>query len=148
VFERQPVALLCTGDGAYWVDERGVPFWQPEAKSVLPAIRVETSLKVVMGRAINHDGVQSALEILCRYLPKYPLPVAEITVDREGNLCLNMRGGLPHVRIGDGAELSQKMVRTAELWSHPQIVRQAEYFDVSCVDKPVWKPRATAKGAM
>lgn len=148
VFERQPVALLSTADGSYWVDSRGVPFWKTRQAGILPVIRVDAPLAVEMGRVVNNKSVQTALEILDRYVPEYQLPVAQIVVDREGNLCLNMRRGLPQVRIGDSAELPQKMLRTAELWTQPQIVQRAEYLDVSCVDKPVWKPRAKEKGAL
>lgn len=148
VFERQPVALLLTSNGGYWVDERGVPFWKTEQAKGLPTIRVDTPLPVVLGRAVRNKPVQTALEILHRYVPEYQLPVAQIVVDREGNLCLNMREGLPLVKIGDSTGLPQKMMRTAELWTQPQIVQQAEYLDVSCVDKPVWKPREKGKGAL
>lgn len=148
VFERQPVASLRTADRAYWVDELGVPFWQSDGSVVMPTIRVEAPLKVVLGRPITNASVKSALEIIGRYLPEYPLPVAEITIDREGNLCLNMKGGLPPVRLGDGTALADKMILTAELWTQSQVVQQAEYFDVSCVEKPVWKPREGAKGAL
>ncbi len=147
VFERQPVAVLCTPAGVYWVDARGIPFWQPKDTGALPRIRVQTSLPVGMGRVVRDEGVQSALEILCRYLPEYPLPIAEITVDPDGNLCLNMKGRFPQVRIGDGTALSEKIMRIAQLWSQPQLVQHAEYFDVSCIDKPVWKPRGSAKEA-
>lgn len=148
VFERQPVALLLNGNGGYWLDERGVPFWKTTQAKGLPAIRSDTPLPIVLGRAIQHKPVQTALEILCRYVPEYQLPVVQIVVDREGNLCLNMREGLPPVKIGDSTELPRKMMRTAELWTQLQIIRQAEYLDVSCVDKPVWKPRENRKGAL
>lgn len=148
VFERQPVALLLTGNDGYWVDERGVPFWKTTQAKGLPSIRSDTPLPIVLGRVVQHKPVQTALEILYRYVPEYQLPVAQIVVDREGNLCLNMREGLPLVRIGDSTELPRKMMRTAELWTQPQIVQQAEYLDVSCVDKPVWKPRAKRKEAL
>lgn len=148
IFERQPVALLCTPAGSYWVDARGVPFWKTKQAGGLPVVRVDAPLQVVLGKIVHNRSVRSALEILTRYLPEYPLPIAQITVDREGNLCLNMRDGLPPVRIGDGTALSEKMMRTAELWTHSQIVQQAEYLDVSCVDRPVWKPRHRGKGGV
>lgn len=148
VFERQPVALLRTADGGYWVDERGVPFWKTEQAQGMPTIRVEAPLPVALGQAIRSKSVQTALEVLCRYCPEYQLPVAQIVVDREGNLCLNMREGWPLVKIGDSTELPRKMMRTAELWAQPQIVQQAEYLDVSCVDRPVWKPRERRKEAL
>lgn len=148
VFERQPLALLCTADGSSWIDARGVPFWKTNQAGQLPVIRVDSPLQITLGRAVQNKPVQTALEILYRYVPEYQLPVAQIEVDREGNLCLNMRRGLPQVKIGDSAELPQKMLRTAELWTQPQIVQQAEYLDVSCIDKPVWKPRTKGKGAL
>jgi cell division protein FtsQ len=145
IFERRPLALLLAANGGYWVDERGVPFWKTERASGLPTIRMERPLSVVPGRAVQNKSVQTAIEILYRYVPEYRLPVVQIVVDREGNLCLNMREGLPLVRIGDGTGLPQKMMRIAELWAQPQIVHQAEYLDVSCVEKPVWKPRRKGK---
>lgn len=148
IFERQPVALLYTSAGSYWVDARGVPFWKTKQTGGLPVVRVDAPLQIVPGKVIHNRSVQSALEILTRYLPKYPLPIVQITVDREGNLCLNMRDGLPLVRIGDGTALSEKMMRTAELWTHSQIIQQAEYLDVSCVERPVWKPRYRGKGGV
>lgn len=148
IFERQPVALLYTSTGSYWVDARGVPFWKTKQAGGLPVVRVDTPLQVVLGEVVRNKSVQSALEILTRYLPEYPLPIAKITVDREGNLCLNMREGLPPVRIGDGTALSEKMMRAAELWTHSQIIQKAEYLDVSCVDRPVWKPRHRGKGGV
>ncbi len=148
VFERQPIALLRTANGGYWVDERGVPFWKTELAQGMPTVRIDTPLPVALGQPIRSKSVQTALEILCRYSPEYQLPVAQIVVDREGNLCLNMREGLPLVKIGDSTELPRKMMRTAELWTQPQIIRQAEYLDVSCVDRPVWKPKENRKGAL
>lgn len=140
VFERQPVAQLSTPTGSYWVDARGVVFWKTIQAEGLPVIEVSATLRVSLGQVVQNKSVQSALEILTRYLPEYPLPIARITVDREGNLCLSMRDGLPPVKIGDGSALSEKMMRTAELWAHTQIIQQAEYLDISCVDRPVWKP--------
>lgn len=145
VFERQPVALLATPAGSYWLDARGVAFWKTARANGLPVIRMETAVPVVLGRVVQNRSVQAALEILIRYLPEYPLPIEQITVDREGNLCLNMKDGHPPVRIGDSTSLSEKMIRTAQLWMHPEIVKQAEYLDVSCVDKPVWKRRRGSK---
>jgi len=148
VFERQPVALLTAAGASSWIDARGVPFWKTNQAGHLPVIRVEMPLTITLGRPVQNKPVQTAIEILYRYVPEYQLPVTQIVVDREGNLCLNMRRGLPQVKIGDGMALPQKMLRTAELWTEPQIVQQAEYLDVSCVDKPVWKPRAKGKGAL
>lgn len=145
VFERQPVALLATPAGSYWLDAQGVAFWRTERANGLPVIRLDTSVPVVPGRIVRNRSVQAGLEILIRYLPEYPLPIAQITVDREGNLCLNMKDGHPPVRIGDSTSLSEKMMRTAQLWMHPEIVKQAEYLDVSCVEKPVWKRRRGSK---
>ncbi len=148
VFERQPVGLLIAAGSSSWVDARGVPFWKTNQAGQLPVIRAEMPLNITLGRPVQSKPVQTALEILYRYVPKYQLPVTQIVVDREGNLCLNMKRGLPQVKIGDSMALPQKMLRTAELWTQPQIVQQAEYLDVSCVDKPVWKPRARGKGAL
>ncbi|MCL6476162.1 MAG: FtsQ-type POTRA domain-containing protein [Firmicutes bacterium] len=148
VFERQPVALLTAAGSSSWIDARGVPFWKTNRAGQLPEIRVEMPLTITLGRPVQNKPVQTALEILYRYVPEYQLPVTQIVVDREGNLCLNMKRGLPQVKIGDSVALPQKMLRTAELWTQPQIVQQAEYLDVSCVDKPVWKPRARGKGAL
>ncbi len=148
VFERQPVALLTAAGVSSWIDARGVPFWKTNQAGQLPVIRAEMPLNITLGRPVQSKPVQTAIEILYRYVPEYQLPVAQIVVDREGNLCLNMRRGLPQVKIGDGIALPQKMLRTAEIWTQPQIVQQAEYLDVSCVDKPVWKPRAKGKGAL
>lgn len=145
VFERQPVALLATPEGSYWLDAQGVAFWKTERANGLPVIRLETRVPVVLGRVVGNRSVQAGLEILVRYLPEYPLPIAQITVDREGNLCLNMKDGHPPVRIGDSTSLSEKMMRTAQLWMYPEIVKQAEYLDVSCVEKPVWKRRQGSK---
>ncbi|MCS6949000.1 MAG: FtsQ-type POTRA domain-containing protein [Armatimonadota bacterium] len=147
VFERQPLALLRTTKGSYWIDARGVPFWRTEQAAGLPEIHVQAPFSVTLGRAVSNKSVQSALEILYRYVPEHHLPVAQIVVDREGNLCLNMKGRLPRVKIGDSTGLARKMARAAELWQQPQLVQQAEYLDVSYVDKPVWKPRANGKGA-
>jgi cell division septal protein FtsQ len=148
VFERQPVALLTAAGSSSWVDARGVPFWKTNQAGQLPQIRVEMPLTITLGRSIQNKPVQTAIEILYRYVPEYQLPVTQIVVDREGNLCLNMKRGLPQVKIGDNVALPQKMRRTAELWTQPHIVEQAEYLDVSCVDRPVWKPRARGKGAL
>lgn len=148
VFERRPVALLCTDNGSYWVDARGVPFRATKQADGLYVISVEGPLRVVLGQAMRNESVQAALEILLVHLPKYPLPVAQITVDREGNLCLNMRDGLPGVRMGNSAALPQKLQCAVQMWIRPEIARRAEYFDVSCVEKPVWKPRQEGKGAL
>jgi cell division protein FtsQ len=148
VFERQPIAVLSTVQGNYWVDVRGVPFWKVEGAGRLPVVRVEAPLSVVYGRAVRSKPVQTALEILYRYVPEYGLPVVEIVVDGEGNLCLNMREGLPPVKAGDSSDLPRKMELLAHLWSQPQIVRHAEYLDLSCAERPVWKPHGQKKGAL
>lgn len=147
VFERQPLALLRTTGGSYWVDAQGVPFWKTEQGAGLPEIWVQAPLAVTLGRPLSNKSVQAALEILYRYVLKHPLPVAQIVVDREGNLCLNMRRGFPRVKLGDGTGLARKMACAAELWRQPQLIQRAEYLDVSYVEKPVWKPRGRGKGA-
>jgi len=147
IFERQPLALLRTSSGSYWVDARGVAFWRTEEASKLPIIRVESPLTVELGRVVQSRSVQAALEVLHRYAPEYQLPVSQIEVDHEGNLCLNMRGRFPPVRIGDSSELPAKLMRVADLWTQSHIIHHAEYLDVSCVSKPVWKP-LQKKGAL
>lgn len=141
IFERQPVAHLQTPSDAYWLDSRGIAFWRTGSAKGLPVIRLEEPLPITPGQPVAERSVQAALEVLCRYAPRHLLPVTKVEVDREGNLCLNMKEGKPQVRIGDSRSLEQKMERIAQLWAHPQIVQRAEYLDVSCVEKPVWKPR-------
>lgn len=141
IFERQPAAHLQTPTDACWLDSRGIAFWRTASANGLPVIRVERPLPIILGQPVTERSVQAALEVLCRHAPKHLLPVTKVEVDREGNLCLNMKEGKPQVRIGDSRSLEQKMERTAQLWAHPQIIQHAEYLDVSCVEKPVWKPR-------
>ncbi len=147
VFERQPRALLRTSGGSYWIDMRGVPFWKTDERAGLAEIVVQAPLTVRLGQPVSHRAVQAALDILDRHAREYGLPVLQIVVDREGNLCLNMKGGLPRVKLGDSTGLARKMACAAELWQQPELVQQAEYLDVSYVEKPVWKPRRSGKGA-
>lgn len=147
VLERRPLALLRTQWNSYWIDENGVLFWKSSQAQGLPVIQWQARTPVVLGQAVQNRSVRTALEILYRYVPRYQLPVEQITVDLEGDICLNMRDGLL-VKMGDSADLQQKVVLISSLRQTTRIIQNTVYVDVSCVEKPVWKPRDNQKGAL
>jgi hypothetical protein len=141
VQERRPYMALTNGSSFWLADETGLPFHQVNRipKSV-PLATFPPEIRVRLGHRITHSDfsdvmrcIQAARAIGC--------PVHKISVDRTGNLCLNM-GSEFYVKLGQPVEIREKLETVSKiLTARPDIGEKALYIDVSCNERPVWKPK-------
>lgn len=109
----------------------------------LPLVIVEKCDAVRINTHARLTQVQDALQAL-KYARTYKLSVDKISVDPDGDICLNMGSGF-YVKLGQPDDVAQKMsmLRTT-LTCKPAIAKEAVYVDLSCPSAIVWKPKAGA----
>ena len=68
--------------------------------------------------------------------------LTRISIDQNANLCFNSKDMGYEVRLGPPEQLREKFVLLAALENRlPDVRRDCEYIDVSCLEAPAWKPR-------
>ncbi len=151
VEERVPYAVFTltenTGSSpkmaVYWlVDADGVPFHRVDKLPMdLVVIEADSRLgiTVVSGKRIANSIFESALASI-EECHRIHCKVRKISVDRLGNLCLNM-GSDFYVKLGQPVEISKKLATLSKILYRPEFGNGVEYIDVSCSDAPVWKPK-------
>ncbi len=132
VIERSPAAALLVDGGCVVLQGDGLAFHLlKNAPKKIPVIDVKDCGSVLVGSKCCRDDVRHALEVvrLCR---ERSLDVAKISVDRAGDMCLNMGSGL-EVKLGEPAELREKISKLQEaLLCKPSLARDAAYINLSC----------------
>jgi cell division septal protein FtsQ len=147
VYERKPDAVLTDGGGYCLIRSDGLMFHKTDAPlNGVPLIEVEMCDLLEPGNTACKPHVQYALRVMDRARKK-GLKTAKISVDRRGDMCLNM-GSDFYVKFGQPDDIAQKMLllRSAVRYK-PSLVKEALYIDLSCPSAPVWKPRIVARAA-
>jgi len=142
VYERNPAAILLSDESAYLIQSDGYVFHKAAHNQVygLPVIKTSRSVNAQVGKKCTFEEVLIAIRAL-GIARKNRLPVSGISIDRLGDMCLNMCGGM-RVKLGQPDSLAEKIavVRSA-LNCKPSLSREAEYLDVTCPKFPVYRPR-------
>lgn len=143
IVERRPFAVLLCKSQIYLVQRDRFVFHQ--AKNVpqgFPVIEVADLGAVRVGQRCELDVLCTAIRVIDSARKK-ELPVSKISIDRLGDICLNMCNGL-RVRLGQPENLDAKMtvIRTA-LICKPELAREALILDVTCPRFPVYRPKSS-----
>jgi cell division septal protein FtsQ len=145
--ERKAEAVLARGGKYFLLQDDGLAFHvtnRPEAG--LPVIDAADCGRVSEGTRCSSPGVQCALKIV-EFARERRLKVAKISVDRLGDICLNMGSGF-YAKLGQPDEIAKKMTLLRKaLAFKPSLARDAAYIDLSCPSAPVWKPKMGAGSA-
>lgn len=147
VWERKPDAVLTDGRVHFMVQRDGFVFHKTGgAIRGLPTLSIPACTDLTAGRYARSESVVDALEVL-RCVRREGLKADKISVDRGGDICLNM-GGNFYVKIGQPDEVAKKMsiLRSALIYK-PSIAREAAYIDLTCPSAPVWKPKNVQQAA-
>ncbi len=141
VTERTPFVNVTNGSGIWLADARGLPFHRVNAaKKSIPTVMLPAEVTIVAGRKVAHTGLDSAIRCI-ESGPELAGRIAKISVDRAGNLCLNI-GSDFYVKLGQPIEIPQKMRElTRMLAAQPEIGDKVEYINLSCYDRPAIKPK-------
>lgn len=132
VIERKPAAALLIADGYALLQNDGLAFHRVgRLPRGIPELDVPQCRCVKLGCTCRADGVRHALEVV-KLSRQRKLEVSKISVDRAGDMCLNMGSGL-QVKLGEPAELREKISKLHEaLLCKPSLAEDAAYINLSC----------------
>lgn len=141
VAERTPYLTLTNGAGFWLVDRGGLPFHRVSgAEKSVPLVTLPPGALVVPGRKVINSGLGNAMACM-ECSPSLSRRISKISVDRAGNVCLNM-GSDFYVKLGQPVDIGQKMSKLSELIAaEPDIGKRVEYINVSCYEYPALKPK-------
>jgi hypothetical protein len=147
VWERKPDAVLASGSGFYLVQADGFVFHRLVATPRgVPVIAIAGNERFVPGRNVRCASARYALEVLQIARAK-AIRLGKISVDREGDMCLNM-GSDFCVKLGQPDDMAAKMsVLQQALACRPSMVREGGYLNLTCPTNPARKPRMAAASA-
>lgn len=142
VEERQPHLVLSTAGVLYEVDSSGVPFRVVKRVGTkLPVISCTIPGRVALGKRLDALDFASAMECLLLAREKKIFRVTKITVDRNDDLCLNVRDEF-QVKLGRAEQLSKKLDIAAQAMEQiPECRQRGKYIDMTCPEAPALKLR-------
>jgi len=140
--ERKPDLVLNARGAMYEVDSAGVPFRAVKhAKAGLPVLSCKAPGRVVLGRRIRASSFGTARNCLLLVREKKIFQVAEITVDQNNDLCLNVRDGF-QVKLGRPEQLSAKLNMAVRIVEQiPEFRQRGAYIDLTVPEAPALKYR-------
>lgn len=133
---RQPYARWQGPDWSVEIDADGVPF---RRSAVLRPFRIVSMRPSPPPFGRRAHTLQVPLEIL-HFVRKNDLArQATVTVDRSGEICLNMPASAP-VRFGSGENVSEKLATLRSILGRdPALLARAEYLDLKHPGAPAVK---------
>ena len=142
VIERKADCVLLANQKYYLMQSNGFVFHSvKEPVKGMTVLIVAKCSTIKIGKTACSPCVQDALEAL-KYVHKERLTVDKISVDHDGDMCLNMESGF-YVKLGQPEDVAGKLsILRRTLAYKPSISRDAVYVDISCPLAPVWKPKA------
>ena len=147
IWERKPDAVLNCDGRLFLVQKNGLVFHESDCASQgITLICAANSGKIKVGQKVCSTDVRHALKVM-EQLRREHLTAAKISVDPEGDICLNM-GSDFYVKLGQPEEIPRKVSLLQRVLSwEPMIAQKALYLDFSCPSAPVWKPKVVAQAA-
>ncbi len=142
VVEHKPLAAILINGKVYLVQSDGYVFHvTTESIRDLPLIRVDRPTEVYVGARCKSKEIVAAIKAV-KTASENELQVAGISIDRMGDMCLNMCGGL-RVKLGQPDSLGEKIaVLRSALICKPALAQEAVYIDVTCPKFPVYRPKS------
>ena len=140
VNEREPDCLLKTPDNAYEIDSAGVPFRVPvKIDENIPIIIYDLKQRILLGKQIVDEIFTASRRCIEISRINCPFRIKEITVDQNGDICLNSHDGF-NVKIGRPVDLEHKMdIASQVVIQIPLFRTTGDYIDVTCPDAPAVK---------
>ena len=138
--ERETDCLLKIPANVYEIDPAGVPFriWAKVDEDI-PIIVYDLQEKVLLGRQIIDEIFNASRRCIELSRTNCPFRIKEITVDQNGNICLNSHDGFI-VKIGRPVDLEHKMdIASQVIIQIPLFRTTGDYIDVTCPDAPAVK---------
>jgi len=147
VWERKPDVVITDNSCYCLAQSDGFMFHRTSGPvKGLPIVELGDSERVKAGKKVSSMIAQCALEVF-KYARKDGLKLSKISVDPDGDMCLNM-GSDFYVKLGQPDDIALKMSLLRNTLAHkPSIVRDGAYIDLSCPKYPVWKPKEVAQAA-
>jgi len=147
VYERKPYAILTDSREFCMIQRDGLMFHRTDGPlDSIPLIKVETCDSIQPGKIACRPHVTHALTVL-NCARKNGLKTAKISVDRRGDMCLNM-GSDFYVKLGQPDDIAKKMsLLHSALTCKPSLAKDASYIDLSCPSAAVWMPKAVTRAA-
>lgn len=141
VIERKADCVLTDNKRYYLMQSDGFVFHSVKGpEKGLPLLIVEKCSPIKIGEVARSLYARDALEAL-KCSRKEHLNVDKISVDPDGDMCLNMGSGF-YVKLGQPDDVAGKMsILRRTLAFRPSISSEAVYVDISCPRAPVWKPK-------
>lgn len=140
ITERTPDCLLKVPDNAYEIDSAGIPFRIPvKIDENIPIVIYDLKEKVILGKLITDDIFTASRRCIELSRINCPFRIKEITVDQNGDICLNSHDGF-NVKIGRPVDLEHKMdIASQVIIQIPLFRTTGDYIDVTCPDAPAVK---------
>lgn len=144
VIERQPAFVLVNGESLFEVDHTGIPYREIQKPlNGIPLVSLRDIKKFELGQPISTSGIKWAFKCLDSGFDPVSKDISKISVDQNGNLCLNIKDGV-EVRLGQPDKLYEKLAYLDKTrTSDPQTYQQAQYLDLSCLDAPAIRLKET-----
>lgn len=160
VRERQPWASVQAADGVFYtIDRHFIAFRQgsrPEEGLPLFSLTVGADeaaerKPVTLGKKMQTVGLKEAGKCLAWARKRGDFPVAKITIDPKGKLCLNRVGGV-RILLGSGMDLDRKLDTLGLLLERVPELRdgdagKVDYVNLFAYDAPAILPRSDAVAA-
>jgi cell division protein FtsQ len=139
--ERKPVLILQHGSQFFEVDTKKVPYRScPSPLRGLPILQAADIRSISLGKPMPNHSIDVAFQCLGRPDVLSVRDIYRISVDQNGNLCLNIRDGIevrlgqPDSKFAEKFNLLKNIKTTAS-----NDYRRALYFDLSCPEAPAVK---------
>ncbi|CCW34797.1 cell division protein FtsQ [Chthonomonas calidirosea] len=138
---RQPFCRLVVGSTTYEMDDEGVPIRLARSSlPPLPTIHLPQEA-IVCGRPLEDIEIGALLTILKQSRIENHPAIADVEVDSERNICLNMSDGM-RVLFGQAEEIEQKIALLNRIYElQPNVAQLLSVVNLTCPSHPAAIPR-------
>lgn len=150
VYPRRPAAVVVAAAGPYEIDRGGTVIRAARPSLDLPTIRLAAPMSVVVGRRLASGALSAALSICDLRNGSPRVPVGEVVVDGQDNICLNTVAKRPlTVRMGNASGVVARLPRLRRIFElDPGIGAQFVALDLSSMSAPYGElPHAASRPA-
>lgn len=150
IYPRRPVAVLLGSDGPYEIDHGGMVIRSARPSLDLPTIRLAAPMSVVPGRRLASSALSAAMSICDLRTGSPRVPVGEVVVDGQDNICLNTVAKRPlTIRLGTASGVAVRLPRLKRIFElDPDIGAQFVALDLSSLAAPYGElPHAASQPA-
>lgn len=138
---RAPYAVVCSGQDSYLVDGEMVPYARAGGPGGdLPRFSLPSGLAPRLGQTWSSGFLQASVRCYEAALDRR-LNVSKISIDRVGDMCLNIENGIL-VHAGSPQDIERKLWVVSQFLTSRRVpLDSIEYVDVSCPSAPAYAPK-------